>query len=88
MSNFEFGGKITLADGRVQLVAALYRMEWDDMIQLTFDPLIPGVIQDFNDNVGEAHSQGLEYEITWMPRDRLTLRLAGDFNEAETDSDN
>ena len=88
LSNFEFGGKITLADGRVQLVAALYRMEWDDMIQLTFDPLIPGVIQDFNDNVGEAHSQGLEYEITWMPRDRLTLRLAGDFNEAETDSDN
>ena len=88
VESYELGAKLTLADGRVQVAAALYYMEWNDMIQLSFDTLIPGIIQEFNTNSGSAHSEGIELEINWHPTDRLRLRLAGDVNEAETNEDN
>jgi iron complex outermembrane recepter protein len=88
VESYELGAKLSLADGQVQIAAALYYMDWNDMIQLSFDTLIPGVIQDFNDNIGAAHSEGFELEINWQPTDGLNLRLAGDMNEAETDEDN
>lgn len=88
VESYELGAKLTLADGRLQIAAALYHMKWNDMIQLSFDTQIPGVIQDFNANIGAAHSEGLELELNWQPIDRLNLRLAGDLNEAETDEDN
>ena len=33
LTNFEVGVKATLAEGRVNLAAALYFMEWEDMVQ-------------------------------------------------------
>jgi iron complex outermembrane recepter protein len=35
LTNYEVGIKATLLDNRLQLAASLYRMEWEDMIQLT-----------------------------------------------------
>jgi iron complex outermembrane receptor protein len=88
VDSFELGAKLTFADGRAQLATAAYYMDWSDTIMLFSDPTIPSVNQSFNQNAGAAHSQGLELELTWMPVDSLNVRLAADFNEAETDKDN
>ena len=55
---------------------------------LVTDATIPSANNTFNQNVGSAHSQGVELELTWFPIDRLSFSLGADFNEAETDDDN
>lgn len=88
VDSYELGAKLTFADGRAQLAAAAYYLDWTDTIMLFTDPTIPGANNTFNQNAGAAHSQGLELEFTWMPVDSLSIRLAADVNEAETDDDN
>ncbi|MEM7017976.1 MAG: TonB-dependent receptor, partial [Pseudomonadota bacterium] len=87
VKSFELGTKLTLAGGRMQLVAAAYYLDWTDMINLFTDPTIPSANNTFNLNLGEAHSQGLELDVTWTPVDRLLLRFAGDLNDSEIDED-
>ena len=88
VDSFELGAKLTFADGRAQLATSAYYMDWSDTIMQFVDPTIPSVNNTFNRNAGAAHSQGVELEFTWMPVDSLNVRLAADFNEAETDNDN
>ena len=88
VDSYEIGTKLTFADGRAQLTAAAYYLDWTDTIMLFTDPTIPGANNTFNQNAGSAHSQGIELEFHWMPVEGLSIRLATDFNEAETDDDN
>ena len=86
LESFELGAKLSLADGRAQLIASAYHQEWKDMIAEFFDPLInaeTGVGQH-NDNAGDARSQGIELELNWELVDGLLLRFAGDINDSET----
>jgi iron complex outermembrane receptor protein len=88
LENFELGAKLSLADGRAQVIAAAYYQKWTDMITTVWDPeLAVLAIPQYNDNVGDAHSQGIELEFNWELVDGLLLRLAGDINESETDED-
>ena len=89
LENFELGAKLSLAGGRAQVIAAAYYQKWSDMITTFYDPELAqlGVTQ-YNDNAGDAHSQGIELELNWELVDGLLLRFAGDINESETDEDN
>ena len=88
VTNYELGTKLTLADGRLSVTASAYYLDWEDTIVLVTDATIPSANNTFNQNVGSAHSQGVELELTWFPIDRLSFSLGADFNEAETDDDN
>ena len=68
-------------DGRVMIQASVYQMDWNDMIQLVANPLNPG--QFYNDNSGGAEIDGAELDITAYVTDRLTMRLAADYNDSE-----
>ena len=86
---YEVGVKAAFLDNRVSLAAALYYMEWEDilMAQTTSPPHLPGTEVLFQDNTGDAHSQGIELELTALLTDRLTLTVGGDYNdEARLDS--
>ena len=88
LENFELGAKLSLADGRAQVIAAAYYQKWTDMITTFWDPELSVLgIPQYNDNAGDAHSQGIELEINWELADGLLLRFAGDINESETDED-
>ena len=98
LTNFEVGVKATLADGRVNLAAALYFMEWEDMVQ----PYNLNWTGDWNDNgmggtlypppftmsrsfinQGTAEFFGLEGEIMWQATDKFSLRGTFAIQEAE-----
>ena len=81
LENVELGVKTTLMDGRVMIQASVYQMDWNDMIQLVANPLNPG--QFYNDNSGGAEIDGAELDITAYVTDRLTMRLAADYNDSE-----
>ena len=86
---FELGLKTELLDNRVSLAASIYYMDWKDilMTQTTAPPQLFGTEVLFQDNTGDAHSQGIELEFTALLTDRLTMTLGGDYNdEAQLDS--
>ena len=89
LENFELGAKLSLADGRAQVIAAAYYQKWRDMITTFYDPELAALgVSQYNDNAGDAHSQGIELELNWELFDGFLLRFAGDINESETDEDN
>ncbi len=82
--SYEVGLKTVFADGRVALNAALYYNDWTNMQTSDFDP---STALSFTSNLGDAHTSGIEADISAMLIDGLTVRLAGNYTEAELDSD-
>lgn len=82
--NYELGVKTELADGRVSLQAAVYRIDWDDIQVETLDDQsgIPFII-----NAGEAQINGLEFSLSAVLTDNLDLQLGGTFVNAELTED-
>lgn len=86
---YELGLKTQLLNNRVSFAAALFYMKWEDILiaQSTAPPQLFGNEILFQDNTGNAHSQGIELEFTAFLTDRLTLTVGGDYNdEAQLDS--
>ena len=81
VENMEIGLKTTLMDGKVMIQASVYQTDWNDMIQLVANPLNPG--QFYNDNSGGAEIDGAEIDISAFITDRLTMRIAADYNDSE-----
>ena len=81
VENMEIGLKTTVMDGRVMIQASVYQTDWNDMIQLVANPLNPG--QFYNDNSGGAEIDGAEIDISAFITDRLTMRIAADYNDTE-----
>ncbi|MBT3412023.1 MAG: TonB-dependent receptor [Halieaceae bacterium] len=89
VTTFELGIKTGFLDNRVSLAGAIYYMEWEDMLmaQTTAPPQLFGADVLFQDNTGDAHSQGIELEVSALLSDRLTWTVGGDYNdEAQLDS--
>lgn len=68
VTGFEFGGKLRLLDGAARLNFALFRQEFDNLQTSTWT----GTEFDVK-NAGDAISQGLELDGTWVVTDRLQV---------------
>ena len=80
--SYELGVKATLWNGRVQAAAAIYDMDWDDVIQGE-ERLLGSRLTRININAGSASSRGIELEFTGQLTDALQLRVAGDLNSTK-----
>jgi iron complex outermembrane receptor protein len=86
VDNFELGLKSTLANGRLQLNAAVFNMDYQD---LQVNQLIPnnfGIIDFVTSNAAKAKSQGFEIELLARPTEYLTLQAGYGFTDAEYSS--
>ena len=83
LTNYEIGFKSVLLDGRMVFNAAAYYMEWKDLQATIIEG--PGGAFEASDNVGDAHSMGIDLELTWEPVDGLVFNAAATLLEAETD---
>jgi iron complex outermembrane receptor protein len=81
-TNYEVGVKTDLLDGRLQLDADVYFIEWDDIQLLT-------VVNNFgfNTNGGTAESKGVELSAAWALTDQLTVRGNAAYTDAQLTSD-
>ncbi len=59
--NYEIGVKSSLLEDRMQLNAAVYRMDWEDVQSVVFDEI--GVFA-FTANASDLEAEGFEIEIT------------------------
>jgi len=78
---YEFGGKFTFWEGRAQINAAIYYVDWTNQQILTLstdvdDPdLAITASNPILGNVAQSESQGLELEASVLPADWLTLNF-------------
>jgi len=74
LNNLEFGVKSRLLDNKLQLNAALFLIDWED---IQVEPRDPAGNIPFTTNGGAAEVNGVEWALTWLPMPDLTLNLAG-----------
>jgi len=85
LTNYEIGFKSTFWDGRARLNVAAYHMAWKDFQAIVIEGM--GGAGEARDNVGDAHSTGVDVEFTIRPVSGLTWTIGGSLLEAETDED-
>ncbi len=85
LTNYEVGFKSLFWNNRARLNVAAYYMEWNDLQAETIQG--PGGAGEAIDNVGDAHSMGIDVEFLLRPVKGLEWSLGGTLLEAETDDD-
>jgi iron complex outermembrane receptor protein len=85
VENYEIGWKTQWANGAVRFNGAAYIVDWNDFQYGFLDFTISNltIIQ----NVGNAQTKGIEFDLDWAPTDNLLLSLAGSYNNAELEED-
>jgi len=85
VTNYEFGWKLLLGDGRVRFNGAAYVIDWDNFqfgfLDFTVSNLT--IVQ----NVGNSRTTGVEWDLTWAANDSNTVTFAGSYNDAELETD-
>jgi len=81
VKNYEIGWKTLWLDGRLRFNGAAYHLEWDNFqfafLDFAVSPLT--IIQ----NIGQAETDGVEFDMAFAATDGLTLSLSGSYNNAE-----
>ncbi|MEM9530967.1 MAG: TonB-dependent receptor [Pseudomonadota bacterium] len=89
LTNYEFGFKSELNDGRTRLAGAVFFLDWEDLQVQTNFLAVPGDISSAIEktlNAGTASSAGFEVELTTLLSDSFTLALAAGYLDSEFDS--
>ncbi len=81
--NYEGGLKSVISKGKLIANAAIFYNKWTDM-QLRTRSFASLTVTE---NVGEAHTSGIDAEIIWMPIKGLSLSANGNYTKAETDTE-
>ena len=85
VTNYEFGWKMMLADGRLRFNGAAYIIDWDNFqfgfLDFTVSNLT--IVQ----NVGNSRTKGLEWDLTYAVSENNELTFAGSYNNAELETD-
>ncbi|MDO6694523.1 TonB-dependent receptor [Aliiglaciecola sp. 3_MG-2023] len=81
--NYEAGIKGVTKDGMFSYNTTVFHIDWSDM--QTSRSFECGF--GFRENVGEATSQGIEFELSMKPVDALTLSVGGAYIKSTLDAD-
>lgn len=83
VDSYELGTKLMLADRRMTLEAAIFRMEWDD---IPVSEILPCRWNHFF-NAGSARSQGFELQTRIRVSEALRVDIGGSYIKAELTQD-
>ena len=85
VTNYEFGWKMTLADGRLRFNGAAYIIDWDNFqfgfLDFTVSNLT--IVQ----NVGDSQTKGFEWDLNWAATENNVITFAGSYNDATLQTD-
>jgi outer membrane receptor protein involved in Fe transport len=81
VTNYEFGWKSTMFDGRLRFNGSLYQIDWDGL-QVGITDFNISVIT-FTTNAADAEIKGFEGDLAWLVTDNLTLSAAWSLNDTE-----
>ena len=86
--SIELGVKLALLDNRLQINAAVYRIDWQNIPLSVAAGQLPSqpaqtCFSAVTANAGDARSQGFEIETTYQMTENLQLSLGGAYTNAE-----
>jgi outer membrane receptor protein involved in Fe transport len=84
LNNYELGGKFTLAENRIQLNTALYRIDWKNLPV----SILPACNFPVFANAGHARSRGIEVQSQIAVMKGLLFQLNGSLQKAYLVGDN
>ena len=83
MTSYEIGVKSIVAGGAVQIEAAAFYMDWEDIqLAVTFPSGLGGL-----GNAGTAESTGVEGSLNWLAGENFTIGLNAAYTDAQLTSD-
>ncbi len=85
--SYELGYKGQLLDGRMQLNAALYFYDYDNVHTFGQGPSATGTVSTSVFAVPGAEIRGFDSDVVWLATDRLTLGATVSFTNAEYTKD-
>jgi iron complex outermembrane recepter protein len=77
----EAGVKTTASGGKISADAAVFFITWDDLQLNVPNPFVPG--QFYISNVGNAHSSGVEFDVTGRPHPAIDIFASFGYTSAE-----
>jgi outer membrane receptor protein involved in Fe transport len=77
-TNYEVGFKSSLLDHHLTAELAVYHINWQDLFTTVF--VYP--FGSYTTNAGTAHSDGVEWQLTYTPTPGLTLGATGTYDHA------
>ncbi|MBI1328649.1 MAG: TonB-dependent receptor [Alphaproteobacteria bacterium] len=83
LTNYEIGWKTSWLDNTLRANGALFYEQWNDF---QFPFLGPNSLTIIF-NGGQARTRGVEWDLTWLPVDNLTLTTSGAYIDAQLTSD-
>lgn len=83
VNNYEIGTKFGMMDGRTQVQASIYFVDWQDVIQRSERPLPNGNIVGFNANEGAAEIKGFDFDVSMAVTDQLNAALVFAYVDTE-----
>jgi len=86
ITQYELGVKSRLADNRLQINAAIFQSDYEDIQLLAVVDLGGGNVETTIENAAKATIRGAELEITALPVNDLRLSLGVGYLDAEYDS--
>ncbi|NIB44915.1 TonB-dependent receptor [Pseudomaricurvus alkylphenolicus] len=85
--SYELGAKLSFMDDALAVEAALYYLQWEDILTILSVPHPTFGSVNFVDNVGEADGLGLDLSLLYRGVPGLTLQLSANFNSTEYGED-
>jgi iron complex outermembrane receptor protein len=83
--NYELGAKTSWLGNRLVLNAALFRINWSNVIINSQVASSAGELFGYSVNGGKAHSHGVEFELSAIPATGLEFSFGGSVTEARID---
>jgi iron complex outermembrane receptor protein len=83
--NYELGAKTGWLGNRLVVNAALFRINWSNVIINSQVASSAGELFGYSVNGGKAHSQGVEFELSAVPVTGLEFSFGGSVTEARID---
>lgn len=80
--NFELGVKTTLADGKLVLNSAVYKIKFDNLQVSTYNPNVQGFIVG---NAAQASGTGIEAAANWYPVRGLDISASAAYQDVKYD---
>lgn len=81
-TNYELGLKTTLADGKLVLNTAIYKIKFDDLQVSTYNPNVQEFIVG---NAAKASGTGIEGGATWYPVSGLDITASAAYQDVKYD---
>jgi outer membrane receptor protein involved in Fe transport len=89
LNNYELGARFSFANRRVSVSAAVFRMDWNGLPELSFPPSSNTTCQGqtYLANAGAARAEGVELQATIQVTDAFRLDLGGSYIDSRLTRD-